>query len=106
MIQEWSDHLDALRGRDKKRVQTRIKDVERQDAKADERSEAVLLDDQGAIDEASTSGPEARQSDVPVTDEQRNELNRRLRAYALDGNPGRPASEVVANLRRRIGRLK
>lgn len=48
---------------------------------------------------------EPEQDDVPVTDEQRNELDRRLKAYALDGNRGRLASEIVAEIRRRRGAL-
>nr|WP_297460830.1 addiction module protein [uncultured Halomonas sp.] len=39
---------------------------------------------------------------LPLTGEQRKELNRRLDAYELDGNPGRPAEIVLADIRKRL----
>jgi len=42
------------------------------------------------------------QNALPVTPEQKAELDRRLDAYAVDKNPGRLASEVLAEIRRRI----
>lgn len=39
---------------------------------------------------------------LPLTDEQRKELDRRLDAYELDGNPGRPAEIVLADIRKRL----
>jgi len=42
------------------------------------------------------------QSALPVTPEQKVELDRRLDAYAIDKNPGRLASDVFADIRRRI----
>ena len=42
------------------------------------------------------------QSALSITPEQRIELTYRLDAYASDGNPGRPAEEVVADIRKRL----
>jgi putative addiction module component (TIGR02574 family) len=42
------------------------------------------------------------QNALPVTLEQQAELDRRLDEYAVDKNPGRLASEVLAEIRRRI----
>jgi putative addiction module component (TIGR02574 family) len=42
------------------------------------------------------------QNALPVTPEQRAEIDRRLGAYAVDKNPGRLASEVIADIRRRL----
>lgn len=39
---------------------------------------------------------------LPLTDEQKSELDRRLDAYEADRNPGRPAAEVVAEIRRSL----
>jgi putative addiction module component (TIGR02574 family) len=39
---------------------------------------------------------------LPVTAEQKAELDRRLDAYELDQNSGRLASDVVADVRRRL----
>lgn len=39
---------------------------------------------------------------LPLTDEQRKELDRRLDAYELDGNPGRSAEVVLADIRKRL----
>ena len=44
----------------------------------------------------------ADQNALPLTGEQRAELDRRIDAYALDRNPGRPAEEVIAGIRRRL----
>lgn len=42
------------------------------------------------------------QSALPLTPEQRNELDRRLDAYEADGDPGRPAEDVIAEIRKRL----
>lgn len=42
------------------------------------------------------------QGALPLTDRQREELDRRLDAYALDGNPGRSADVVLADIRKRL----
>jgi len=42
----------------------------------------------------------ANQNAVPLTPGQRTELDRRLDAYELDKNAGRPASEVVADMKK------
>ena len=39
---------------------------------------------------------------LPLSAEQKAELDRRLDAYEADGNPGRPASEAIADIRRKI----
>lgn len=44
----------------------------------------------------------ADQSALPLTEEQRAELDHRLDAYQRDGDPGRPADEVVADIRKRL----
>ncbi|MFL6602262.1 MAG: addiction module protein [Steroidobacteraceae bacterium] len=44
----------------------------------------------------------ADQNALPVTPDQKAELDRRLNAYAVDKNPGRLASEVIAEIRRRL----
>lgn len=42
------------------------------------------------------------QSVLPLTPEQRAELVRRLDAYEADQDPGRPAEDVVAEIRSRL----
>jgi putative addiction module component (TIGR02574 family) len=44
----------------------------------------------------------ADQDALPLTQEQREELDRRLDAYERDGDPGRPADEVVSDIRKRL----
>jgi putative addiction module component (TIGR02574 family) len=44
----------------------------------------------------------ADQKALPLTPAQRTELDRRLDAYEIDGNAGRRASEVLADIRRRL----
>jgi len=44
----------------------------------------------------------ADQVALPITDEQRAELDRRLDAYESDGIKGRVASEVIADIRKRL----
>ena len=44
----------------------------------------------------------ADQQSLPLTDEQRSELDRRLDAYELDGNSGRPDSIVLQDIRKRL----
>jgi putative addiction module component (TIGR02574 family) len=39
---------------------------------------------------------------LPVTAEQKAELDRRLEAYEVDKNRGRPAADVLADVRRRL----
>jgi putative addiction module component (TIGR02574 family) len=39
---------------------------------------------------------------LPVTPEQKAELDRRLDAYEADKNPGRLASDAIADVRRRL----
>jgi putative addiction module component (TIGR02574 family) len=42
------------------------------------------------------------QGALPLTEDQRQELDRRLDAYELDGNPGRLADQVLADIRKRL----
>lgn len=44
----------------------------------------------------------AEQKALPLTPEQKAELDRRLDAYAVDGNRGRLAADVIADIRRRL----
>ncbi|TAL90703.1 MAG: addiction module protein [Rhodanobacter sp.] len=42
------------------------------------------------------------QQALPLTDDQRTELDRRLDAYELDGNAGRCAEVALADIRKRL----
>lgn len=42
------------------------------------------------------------QQALPLTSEQKAELDRRLDAYAINQNRGRPAADAVADIRRRL----
>jgi putative addiction module component (TIGR02574 family) len=42
------------------------------------------------------------QKAIALTQDQKAELDRRLQAFELDGNPGRPAAEVIASIRSRL----
>jgi putative addiction module component (TIGR02574 family) len=44
----------------------------------------------------------ADQSALTLTSEQRSELDHRLDAYEVDGNSGRPATEVIADIRKKL----
>ena len=44
----------------------------------------------------------ADQQALLLTNEQRVELNRRLDAYEVDGNPGRPAAVALDDIRKRL----
>lgn len=44
----------------------------------------------------------ADQAALPLTDEQRVELDRRLDAFEADGDLGRPAADVLADIRKRL----
>ncbi len=44
----------------------------------------------------------ADQRALPLTAEQRAELDRRLDSYESDGNAGRPAGDVIADIRKRL----
>ncbi|MEW6169638.1 MAG: addiction module protein [Pseudomonadota bacterium] len=44
----------------------------------------------------------ADQEALPLTDEQRAELDRRLDAYEADGERGRPAELVISDIRKRL----
>ena len=42
------------------------------------------------------------QGALSLTDDQRQELDRRLDAYELEGNPRRPADQALADIRKRL----
>lgn len=42
------------------------------------------------------------QNALQITPEQQAELDRRLDAYEKDGNPGRSAEDVIADIRKRL----
>ena len=44
----------------------------------------------------------ADQSLLPLTPEQRSELDRRLDTYQADGNPGRLAEDVIADIKKKL----
>ena len=44
----------------------------------------------------------ADQKSLPLTAEQKAELDRRLDAYEADGNPGRIAADVIADICRKL----
>lgn len=44
----------------------------------------------------------ADQKSLPFTAEQKAELDRRLDAYEADGNPGRLATDAIADIRRKL----
>jgi len=44
----------------------------------------------------------AEQKALPLTEEQKTELDRRLDAYEADGNRGRLATEAIAEIRRKL----
>jgi putative addiction module component (TIGR02574 family) len=44
----------------------------------------------------------ADQGALPVTADQKSELDRRLNAYAVDKNRGRPATHAVRDIRRQL----
>ncbi|GBE46954.1 putative addiction module component [bacterium BMS3Bbin12] len=39
---------------------------------------------------------------LPLTPDQQAELDQRLDAYEADGHPGRPAEDVIAEIRKRL----
>jgi hypothetical protein len=80
MMQEWADYLDGLRGRTTDRPVALNKETERRRAKTLEDSEFLPMDGRTEIDEELTSALAAEQDKLPVTDEQRNELDGRLKA--------------------------
>ncbi len=45
---------------------------------------------------------EADQTALPVNDEQKQELDKRLDSYALDGNKGREIKDVISDIRQRL----
>ena len=42
------------------------------------------------------------QNALPLTPEQAGELDRRLDSYEVSGDPGRPAEDVIADIRKRL----
>lgn len=60
------------------------------------------LDERIKLVEALWDSIASDQKALPLTDEQKAELDRRLDAYEADGNRGRPAGEAIADLRRKL----
>lgn len=83
-----------------------MSETERRRAKTLENSKFLPIGGRSEINEELPSALAAEQDKLPVIDQQLNALDRRLKAYALDGNTGRLASEVIAEIRRRRGSLK
>ena len=44
----------------------------------------------------------SEQAAIALTPEQKAELDRRLDAYEMDGDPGQPFAEAIAGIRRRL----
>jgi putative addiction module component (TIGR02574 family) len=44
----------------------------------------------------------ADQGALPITADEKSELDRRLNAYAVDKNRGRPATDAVCDIRRQL----
>ena len=44
----------------------------------------------------------ADQGVLPLTDDEKAELDRRLNAFETDGSAGRPAGETISDIRRKI----
>jgi len=42
------------------------------------------------------------QTALPLTEDQKAELDRRLDAFGIDGNLGRPARDVISDIRKRL----
>lgn len=62
----------------------------------------VPLDERVRLVEDLWDSIAADQAALPLTDEQRAELDRRLDAYEADRDPGRPAKEVIAEIRSKL----
>lgn len=66
------------------------------------RPSKIALDERIRLVEDLWGSIAADQSLLPLTPEQRTELDRRLDAYESDGNAGRPAENVIAEIRKRL----
>ncbi|MBW1615711.1 MAG: addiction module protein [Deltaproteobacteria bacterium] len=66
------------------------------DYKLYQKIEEIFLD----IDLAKVENKE--ETSFLITEEQKSELDRRLAAYQTDKNKGRPASEAIAEIRKRL----
>jgi putative addiction module component (TIGR02574 family) len=60
------------------------------------------LDDRIRLVEDLWDSIAADQSALALTPDQRSELDRRLDAYEADGNSGRPATDVIAEIRKKL----
>lgn len=63
---------------------------------------ALPLDERLRLVEDLWDSIAADQEALPVTEEQKRELDRRLDAYEADANLGRPAEDVIADIRRKL----
>ena len=60
---------------------------------------SLPVEDKLKLVEALWDSIAADQNALPLTDAQKAELDKRLDAYELDGDHGRPALEVIAEIR-------
>ena len=68
----------------------------------DDKLQQLPVEDRIKLVEALWDSIAADQNALPLTSDQREELDKRLDAYALDKNPGRLAADVIADIRRRL----
>jgi putative addiction module component (TIGR02574 family) len=61
-----------------------------------------VFDEHSRLVEKLSDSIASDQNALPLTTEQRPELDRRLDAYELDRDPGRPAEDVIAEIRRKL----
>ena len=64
--------------------------------------ETLTVDERIKLVEDLGDSVAADQGALPITADQKIELDRRLNAYAVDKNRGRPAAESVCDIRRRL----
>jgi putative addiction module component (TIGR02574 family) len=63
---------------------------------------SLPLDEQIQLVEDLWDSIAAEQNALPLTNDQIAEIEKRLKAYELDGNAGRPAIDVIRDLRSRL----
>jgi putative addiction module component (TIGR02574 family) len=63
---------------------------------------ALPLDERLRLVEDLWDSIAADQSALPLTEQQKSELDRRLNAYEADGSHGRPAEEVISRIRSKL----
>jgi putative addiction module component (TIGR02574 family) len=91
---------DTGRGRPNGSILSTVDTV--QDMTMDAKLKDLPLDERIKLVEDLWDSIAADQNALPLTAEQKAELDRRLEAYEIDKNPGRLASEAIADIRRRL----